>query len=126
MKLDGGRLIPLKEVINITFHDAVKDYGVLEIDTTIRDNGNIKTGLYISGTGEGRVYLRPKISNAFTGGINLSRRKTLILEFHNGAITVSGDMNVERGAKLVSRRSGQIAKHFHVTLESRGVSQHPN
>jgi len=119
MKLDGGGLTSLRGDISILFRRDVYDYGVLELDTSIRDNGSIRVGLNISG-GKGFVYLRPKESNTFTGSILVSGWKTLVLESSNGSISVSGNMNVKSGAKVLSRRSGQIAKHVYVTLQSRG------
>jgi len=120
MKLDGGSLTSLSETLRISFRDHSDSYGVLELDTNIRDNGNIKVGIDISKGGEGNVYLRPRRSNTFSGDVSIRGNKALILESLNGSISISGNMNVKSGARIESRKSGQVAKYVHVTLESRG------
>jgi len=114
--IDGGYLTSLLGSVNITFNIGTP-WGMI-LNTCIRDNGNIKTGLNITGGQGDVVHLGGNYSNTFTGEVNVKGNHLLSLEKDKGSIAVSGNMNVKDGAKVVSYRSGQIAKHVRVSLES--------
>jgi len=112
MWLNGGYLTSLVGEINISLNRSG-----LALDTIICNNDNIKTGLNISG---GVVGIGGAKSNTFTGDVSIKGISMLNLTKTNGAIAISGNMNVKAGAKVISHRSDQIAKHVHVTLSSLG------
>jgi len=115
MMLDGGFLTSLVGAIKFKFNS-----GFIQLSNCIHDNGNIKIGLDITYGAGGVVYLEGSQSNTFSGVINIQWSNILSLRKTNGAIAVSGSMNIKSGAKVVSHRSGQIAHHVNVNLESRG------
>jgi len=114
MRFRGGYLTSLVGVINISSREPN-----LWLNMIIRDNNNIKTGINIS---RGGVQIGDDKSNTFTGDVNIKGDSALYIGKSNGAIAISGNMNVKDGAKVVSYRTGQIAKHVRVSLESSGTN----
>jgi len=117
MTFGNGYLTSLQGVINVTQYGS----NSLNLRVGIRDNGNIQVGLNIVFKAKGEVSLGGGLSNTFSGVVNIQGSHTLFLDKEDGAVAISGHMNVRDGAKVISRRSGQIAKHVRVTLESSGT-----
>jgi len=116
----GGILTSSSGTIKLTsIGDPVKH--ILPISSVISDNGAIKVGLEITNTSTtyNGIGLFGKRANNFTGDVNITGRVLLDLYKDAGVVSISGNLNVNEGAKVSVFRSGQLGRRARVLLKSK-------
>jgi len=94
---------------------------ILPISSVISDSENIKVGLEIVNTSNlyNGIGLFGRQANTFSGDINITGKALLDLYKNAGVVSVSGNLNVNEGAKVSVYRSGQIGRAARVLLKSK-------
>jgi len=118
--ITGGRLTSNSGNIRFTsIGKPVKH--ILPISSVISDNGAIKVGIEITNTSTAYngIGLFGNKANTFTGDVSIAGKVLLDLYKDSGVVSILGNLNVKKGAKVSIFGSGQLGRGARVLLTSR-------